>query len=647
MLSRNLFLLFAALFMLASCSDASNTTLGSSSRDVDVSGTITSNLATASSGLVQASKLTQSSNLTYGEPVAGISVTLTLSDGTTYTTTTQADGTYRFTIRAASGADAVLRAVSPNNGQIFENIFTDISDTASGGTYVAPETNPGTTAFVEIARQMLDARRNAGSTFNVGSDADFVANLNAATIQIDYITLREQVIEGTGSTELQTAVTSYRAVLEQGVTPATSGESVLDLWEAGGSGLDTQVAGFETHENVTTTVVSTTPPRVAVGISSTSARQDVRTFLTAELFNAWASVTTENGNSLLPYLSSEYLAEGRNRTQEVAREMEHHAEDDFTMETVDWGSSTIVFASTNTGVTEENADSVPAVTPLAGDRASVLGLVLTTGIDAQGRHREDFWYMDESDSDSLFLIYEGGNWREYGSQRGFGARSEFQYTREFDSEGNANDYNNVNFSVRMGDQANYHGGFASATITGPFLANATENTMSGDYNLLSGDATAGTLSVTSLNEEGEYYTRLRINGDAVPDQGDTYTFVVTYNDQSTETIVNTIRYGANFNTTPEFPSAVGITNGQTVTGDSLAVEVSLPAGLTNTSYELRLWQSIDMNQHTDTGVGGIPVDSTDVYTLDLSQFSAGDIYLRVSYGDEYGNDVSTEYRLVK
>jgi len=217
-------------------------------------------------------------------------VKIITANGTQYTMTDNGSGVYTATVSGLSG-NFVIEA--RKGDLVLENMFNNI--TAGASEFNAGETNDKTTAFVEIAKVMVESLNVSG--VDTSNNLNLLESLNNAQVSIDMMELRTDVVdlESPSYTEV---VSSYRAVL---VAADQNGAGENDCLEV--------FTQSEEYQQTVTAIETITPP----------AESDDKTAIRNVIEAVFAAYTGRNSAALLSNMSNDYIDAGYDKTGQLVR----------------------------------------------------------------------------------------------------------------------------------------------------------------------------------------------------------------------------------------------------------------------------------------------------------------------------------------
>jgi hypothetical protein len=264
------------------------------------SGVSPSSTTTVSTSVVMPVGAHRAAGRTAEATVTSATVVLKLADGRTFTMTDNGSGTYSANISNIGGGFIIE---ARKGDLLLENMFTDISSLITGSTFSAGETNATSTAYVEIARSVTRtlARQLSVSGLNVDNNLNLLSSLNNATLNIDYLQLRSDVVDG-GEPVYSQVVTSIATQLATANTsapaPAGDADNVLDSFIA-----------TDSYTNQFATVYAQVKiPRRSTDVDSI--RLLIRTLI--------AAYNERNASTFLSGMSSTFLDAGVSKTEWLA-----------------------------------------------------------------------------------------------------------------------------------------------------------------------------------------------------------------------------------------------------------------------------------------------------------------------------------------
>lgn len=402
--------------------------------------------------------------------VTGATVEIITSDGNRFQLSHDGNGVYSAQITNLT-SDFVIEA--RKGDLLLENMFSDIS---AGGILDIGETNATTTAYVEIAKTMINQMQISGLT--IDDNSDFLSNLDNAQINVDFVELRADVVDG-GDAEYTNVVTSYSAVLAA-ADDTTDG--------TGNSCLDNYVVSDAYQTQVVTVLENKTPPQ------KDNDKDSIRSVLTS-LYSAYAN---RNLSTLSSSMSSSYLDDGYGKTNWLA-----------SIQTDDWADYTSAYVS-----------------PLSFIDIEVSGNYATATVkNSWTEVRVDNGRTEKSTSiDIMKMIKENGIWYWWGSQRKTGVYGKIEAVK-WQPDGQTYWW----FGPHIDETSSYP--ISSITMSGPQLSTAPgyDNGVV-TYQKEEGENTwiaNGTSWTWGLP--------------AKPSVGDTYSINITFSDQTTATYYWTVR----------------------------------------------------------------------------------------------------------
>jgi hypothetical protein len=230
--------------------------------------------------------------------VTGASVVLKLADGRSFTMTDNGNGNYSAEITNI-GDSFVIEA--RKGDLLLENMFTNLSTLITGSSFYAGETNGLTTAYTEIARSVVNAVADqlSISGLDVNNNLDLLENLDNAQLNIDYLELRSDIVDGgeTQYSELITAISEQLTEWDVNGTPPSDEDNILNKY-------------IITDEYATLFNTAYQPVEIPTGDNDVdSIRTLVNTIITA--------IFAKDAETLLSAMSSGYLNEGYSNTKEI------------------------------------------------------------------------------------------------------------------------------------------------------------------------------------------------------------------------------------------------------------------------------------------------------------------------------------------
>lgn len=147
-------------------------------------------------------------------------VTLTLPDGTTYTMKDDGNGDYSVVV-SNFPADTPFIVEAHAGDVVVKNFFTNLAEAPDGDLGI---TDPKTTLYTDLIAAYtgaLDANNNFPTAANL------LSAVQGATISLDFISLKEQVLDDTDTTYASVRTTYETTLAYDNVASGTSSELVL------------------------------------------------------------------------------------------------------------------------------------------------------------------------------------------------------------------------------------------------------------------------------------------------------------------------------------------------------------------------------------------------------------------------------------
>ncbi|MBI4568373.1 MAG: hypothetical protein HY719_08235 [Planctomycetes bacterium] len=611
------------------------------SENIQVTGTVISNLPTASAALTrQDSKSSQHSALaSYTEAVKGLEVTLALSTGQSYKTTTNASGVFAFNVTGfPTGADAVVSGVSARNGQVFQHLARNVSGKGvAGGRFTFPTITPLTSAFVELARQMLGARLGLA----LASNAALAASLRAGNPGIDYDALWATV-QNRSDAAVNGSIDGYLAVLNQGVSTPAAGESVLTLWANGDPRISTTAPGYApkaTVDGAAAGAAASAPPATTV---TDDVKAAVRAYLQARM-NA-----DKNPSGFQKYLHTNLLHGGVDKTAWAASSGDIFTNmGDAVNRRVEVSNVSVSFLATNAGVTPTTVASNPK--PVDGDTAVCTWLQVVR-FTADGRDR--VIYDQTSEEKNLRFIWETDGWKFAGNGFGVVDHTIIRFVRKTDDNNVVTKKVYLGLEVQTGDEK-YKTGIKEVAVTGKCLKDVLQ---SPTQDPVATTTAVGTFILgQSPCDKYLHYTGLNfgIELPETPQELETYTIKVTYNNGQIDNLTYKVRYGIDPTKVIYVETSAPRPN-TSIAGQSVTVVLNtagFPYTEGNINLELRQGNrscSATTDKEISITVKAIPVDGEKQWPMSTDKFKSGEKVEAVfDFADKYRNEVIDNFFVKK
>lgn len=320
--------LIAAAWFCAGCGGGG----GSSAPATPASTTITTNLVAPTGGAGRTAGRTGSAALT------AATVRIITASGQTYTMTHSGSGVYTATV---SGLPSNFIIEARQGDLVLENMFNDI---ASGlASFHAGETNATTTAFVEIAKVMVESLGVSG--IDTSNNLNLLSSLENAQVSIDMVELKTDIVDNKNGNYTQ-VVTSFSTVLAACDKNNTSSSDCLTTYKD------------STEFSNTADVIKTFEPPV---------ESDDKTAIRNAAYAIASAYSNKDVTTLLSYMGSNFILEGYTNTGWTTKVQN------------EWLSCT--FTVTFLSISIEDLTSTTATALIKNQWKDVCGTTTTEGLD--------------------------------------------------------------------------------------------------------------------------------------------------------------------------------------------------------------------------------------------------------------------------